>query len=111
MADERIGLDTEEQRRRYHKAQLGELEKFAGAAMRDIKAAESRGEARGRAAVLAEVAKVDPWRAVETVNDERGRQCMFCNRVHRLGRADAEHFAHCLFQRAHAAGVAAPEER
>jgi hypothetical protein len=55
MADERMGLDTEGQRRRYDKAQLGELEKFAGAAMRDIQAAEARGEARGRAAVLAQL--------------------------------------------------------
>jgi hypothetical protein len=96
-----------------------------------ITAAESRGEARGRAAVLAEVAKLpSPWdedtanadaetnyvkvrgwcswcHASVTLETTFGRWCSAVGPVSEHPQND------CLWvmARAHAAGVAAPEER
>jgi hypothetical protein len=69
-----------------------------------IAAAEARGEARGRAAVLAEVAGFDP--RVERLFVDN---CYFCGSLVRNG--ELAHESDCLWARAHAAGVAAPEER
>jgi hypothetical protein len=91
-----------------------------------IIAAESRGEARGRAAVLAEVAKLpSPWDEDIAAADPETNYAKvrgWCNWCHVHVEIETTHgrimvfelvTSHpdngCLWARAHAAGVAAPE--
>jgi len=106
MADERMGLDTEEQRRRHHAAQLAENMLHISSATLNgmLEARELRGEARGRAAVLAELGAelrhhAGTGSTITTSDYVRGlREGL----LYAVKRVEA---------RAHAAGVAALEER
>jgi hypothetical protein len=78
-----------------------------------LRQAEARGEARGRAAVLAEVAKLpSPVGLTHAATDANptGGSCSWCG-VKWTGRIATHPPTICLWARAHAAGVAAPEER
>jgi hypothetical protein len=134
---------VEESALEYHKAEDGDgeygcpgvecpgVQRLAAFWSPVIAEAESRGEARGRAAVLAEVAKLpSPWhlsRRRHSPDSGSGEEatetfwlyeCSWCRCQHShvgvYGDQDPN-FAHpnndCLWAWAHAAGVAAPEER